>query len=103
MAGICHRSAPGANPSAVGGTEPDGSSPGMHREPEPPEAFREHLQHPVGVRFLLDDDDHVVRVADEDAAATEAWLHLRREPYVEDIVEVDVRQQRRHDLWVANS
>ena len=69
----------------------------MHREPEPPEAFREHLQHPVGVRFLLDDDDHVIRVADEDAAATKAWLHLRREPYVEDIVEVNVRQQRRHD------
>ncbi len=68
----------------------------VHREAKAPEAFRQHVPHPVGVRFLLEDNDHVVRIADEDASATETRLHLRREPHIEHMVEVDVRQQRRH-------
>ena len=48
----------------------------VHRETKAPEAFRQHIPHPVGVRFLLEDNDHVVRVADEDASATETRLHL---------------------------
>ena len=48
----------------------------VHRETKAPEAFRQHVPHPVGVRFLLEDNDHVVRIADEDASATETRLHL---------------------------
>ena len=35
----------------------------VHRETKAPEAFRQHIPHPVGVRFLLEDNDHVVRMA----------------------------------------
>ena len=44
---------------------------GHHRQSGP---------HPVGVRFLLEDNDHVVRIADEDASATETRLHRQSCP-----------------------
>ena len=53
----------------------------MHREPEPPEAFREHVKHPVGVRFPLHDDDQSSRPGESHPQAlTEPDMNVSAHP-----------------------
>ena len=41
-----------------------------------PESLRQHVQDPARVFLAREDHDDVVRVADRDAPALQAWLHV---------------------------
>src|SRR5258706_9164449 len=50
-----------------------------------------------GIALVGEADDEVVRIPDEKRTAVKPWLHVSCEPFVEHLVEVDVRQERRDD------
>ncbi|GEM_PF-751690 len=68
---------------------------GVQLQVELAESLPQFAQEPLGLRFVLESNDEVVRVAHDDHVA----LRLRRspplDPQVERIVQVDVCQQRR--------
>jgi len=70
---------------------------GVQRQPEPLESLREDRQDPPRIRLMLEDEHEVVGVAHERRATAKARPDLSLEPAVEDLVEVDVRQDGRDD------
>jgi hypothetical protein len=56
--------------------------------------FAEHVQHPAGIVFVVDGDDHVVRVPHHECLGPKSRLHFPREPRIQDLVQIDVREER---------
>ena len=53
----------------------------VHRETKAPEAFRQHIPHPVGVRFLLKDNDQSSRPGESHPQAlTEPDMNVSAHP-----------------------
>ena len=69
----------------------------MKLKPVPSEALGQHVEHAPRILFLREDEDQVVRVADEQRTASQPWLHVVREPLVHDRMQVDVREPWRDD------
>ena len=67
----------------------------MQFEPELPEPLRQFGPEPFGIRLHLESHHDVIGEAHDDHVAVRLLLTPRLDPQVEDIVEVDVRQQRR--------
>ena len=63
-------------------------------EPVLRESLREHLRYPTRVVLPSKDEDGIVRKADEGSRAPHMRLHDILEPLVQNLVEVDVREQR---------
>jgi hypothetical protein len=57
--------------------------------------FAEYLLHPLCIVPPLEADDKVIGIADQPGTPAQAWLDLPLEPAVEDMVQVEVAQQRR--------
>jgi hypothetical protein len=57
----------------------------------------QHLSDALGIFPMLKTDDKVIRIADEAGTTTQAWLYLLGKPQVENVVQIDVAQQRRQD------
>ena len=73
----------------------------MQRQAIPCKPLAQYLHDPACVLLRGEHDDRVVRIADHEALRPQAWHHSRREPRVQDFVQVDVRQQWRHDALNA--
>jgi len=54
------------------------------------ETFAEQLEDQVGILAVTEDQDEIIRIADEMCFAFQARHDVRREPFVEDCVKVDV-------------
>src|SRR4051812_30696646 len=67
----------------------------VERESELREALWQHLEDAPRVVLPSEDQDGIVRVADEVRTPSQARHDLRGEPLVEDHVQVDVREQWR--------
>ena len=57
-------------------------------------SLRQHLYDSPRVLLALEDDDYIIRVADQNRTADKSRSDLSREPLIERLVQVDVRQQR---------
>src|SRR5580704_15523022 len=67
----------------------------MQFEIESPHSFRQFCPEPLGIRFSLESNDDVVCKAHDDDITVCSFSAPCLNPQVEDVVEVDVGQQRR--------
>src|SRR5580692_6729922 len=67
----------------------------MQFELELPESLGKFRQEPLGIRFVLEPNHDVVRVPHDDHIAVRLLSTPCLSPQIEDVMEVDVRQQRR--------
>ena len=58
------------------------------------EPFRQPVQHLPGVFRAGKAPDEVVRIADPESPTSPPWLHVPLEPDIQQIVQVDVGQER---------
>jgi putative transposase len=87
-------------PSPFGGVPPELDQPRLVRvqlQPEPCEPAAKLVQEPFGVVSMLKAHDEVVRPARDDHLTVRVAASPPIGPQVEDIVQVDVGEQRRHD------
>src|SRR3984957_18758998 len=62
-----------------------------------PQPLRQHFPHALGVFPALERDDEIIRVPDQTSLAVQARHDFPVKPPVENVVQVDVAQQRRQD------
>ena len=67
----------------------------MQFEVEFPHSLRQFCPEPLGIRFSLESNDDVVCKSHDDDITVCLFSAPRLNPQVEDVVEVDVSQQRR--------
>ena len=67
----------------------------MQFEVESPHSLRQFCPEPLGIRFSLESNDDVVCKSHDDDITVCVSSAPRLNPQVEDVVEVDVGQQRR--------
>ena len=67
---------------------------GMQFQSKLPQTFPEVLQKAVGFRLRLEPEDRVIGIAHDDHVPPGVFLAPRVHPEVEDIVQIDIRQQR---------
>jgi len=67
----------------------------MQREPVLGESLREDLEHTPRVALVGEHHDRVIRIAHERRLASQPRANLSLEPHVENLVEEDIRQNRR--------
>ena len=76
---------------------------GVQRQAVLAESLRQYFEDASRVVAPRKDQDHVVRVTDEPRAPFQARQHVATKPQVHDFVQVDVREQGRHDAALRRS
>jgi hypothetical protein len=72
----------------------------MDGQPIFPKPFGECLQDPPGILFPFTADDEIITVANEASSALESGLDYLHPPFIQDIMEVDIRPHRGdHTSW----
>ena len=84
---LCHQWAEVDEPRLVG----------MKREPKPFETLAQDRQDALGVDDVVERHDRIVGEPDEETFPVEARLHLGLEPFVQHVVQEDVRETGRDD------
>jgi hypothetical protein len=71
----------------------------MEREPKPRKTLAQYRQDALGVDDIVERHDRIVSEPDKEALSSKARLHLGLEPFVQHIVQENVREAgREHSL-----
>ena len=75
----------------------------MKSQPVSGEALREYFQYPSGIFFGLEDQDRIVRIANQARPTLQSRLDHHGKPCIQNLMEVDVRKDRGNHptLWAA--
>src|SRR5262249_19788728 len=65
----------------------------MERQPIPCKPLAQHTKDAFGVKHILERHDGIIGEADKGTSACKPWSHLVLEPFVQHVVQEDVRQQ----------
>src|ERR1700679_2447722 len=68
---------------------------GMQRKAVSRKTLAQNSQNPFGAEEVLERHHKIVGISDKGTSPLEPWPHLRLEPFIQHIVQVDVRKQRR--------
>jgi hypothetical protein len=64
---------------------------GMEREPVPSKPLVQDIQNPLGILEIRKRHDGVVGESDKGTFSLEAWFHLILEPFIQHMVQENVR------------
>src|SRR4051794_33378745 len=67
----------------------------MELKPIPRKSLAQHAKDPLGVEFILERHDGIVGEADNGTLSRKTWPHLVLEPFVQHMMQEDVRETRR--------
>jgi hypothetical protein len=67
---------------------------GMEHQPVPLKTLAQDSQDPLGVVAMLERHDQVISVPDQGTSPLQAPPHLGLEPFIQPVVQVDVRKAR---------
>jgi hypothetical protein len=67
----------------------------MQREPKPRKTLAEDRQDTFGVVNIVERHDRIISEPDKGAISRKAWPHLRLEPFIEHVVQENVRDAGR--------
>ena len=63
----------------------------MQRQPIPLKTLAQHCQDPLGIIEVFKCHDEVISVPDQDTSPPQARPHLGLEPFIQHVVQIDVR------------
>ncbi len=66
----------------------------MEREPEPSKTLAQHGENTPGVDDVVERHERVVSIPDKGAIPFETWPHLILKPFVQHMMQEDVREAR---------
>ncbi|HEV3062600.1 MAG TPA: hypothetical protein VGY48_30415 [Vicinamibacterales bacterium] len=84
-------------PSVVGCVAPEFNQARFVRvelQPEPAQAVLPVVEKPLGVGVMLEPKHNIIGIADDDHVARSLTFAPALDPEIEDIVQIDIRQQR---------
>src|ERR1700736_1396422 len=67
---------------------------GMEREPKPCKTLAQDAEDPLGIEEVLERHHGIVSEADKGTSPLEPWPHLELEPFIQHMVQEDVREAR---------
>ncbi len=75
----------------------------MKRQPVFRKPLWEHIQHSLGIPFVLKADQEIVRESNQVGLPSKTRFHNMLEPHIEHVVKVDIGQERTDDLPLTRS